>query len=87
MYDVRFRRSAEKDLQRLDEVVRGRVVEAVEGLATNPRPWGFRKLQSSRRQDAFRIRVGDYRVIYTVDDGAKVVTVERVRHRREVYRG
>jgi mRNA interferase RelE/StbE len=86
MYDVRFRRSAEKDLQRLDEVVRGRVLEAVEGLERNPRPFGFRKLQSSRREDAFRIRVGDYRVIYTVDDRGKVVTVERVRHRGEVYR-
>ena len=86
LYAVSFRRSAEKDLQRLDEAVQGRVISAVEGLATNPRPFGFRKLQS-RRDDVFRIRVGDYRVIYAVDDGAKVVTVERIRHRREVYRG
>jgi mRNA interferase RelE/StbE len=85
LYAVSFRRSAEKDLHRLDEAVQGRVLQAVEGLAGNPRPWGFRKLQS-RRDDLFRIRVGDYRVIYAVDDKAKVVTVERVRHRREVYR-
>jgi mRNA interferase RelE/StbE len=84
-YAVSFRRSAEKDLQRLDAVVQVRVLEAVEGLAGNPRPWGFRKLQT-RRDDALRIRVGDYRVIYTVDDRARVVTVERVRHRSEVYR-
>jgi mRNA interferase RelE/StbE len=86
LYAVRFRRSAEKDLQRLDETVQGRVLEAAEGLATNPRPFGFRKLQGRRRDDAFRIRVGDYRIVYTVDDGAKAVTIERVRHRREVYR-
>ncbi len=86
LYAVNFRRSAEKDLQRLDDAVQNRVLQAVEGLAGNPRPFGFRKLQGRRRDDAFRIRVGDYRVVYTVDDGAKVVTVERVRHRREVYR-
>ena len=86
LYTLSFRRSAEKDLQRLDETIQGRVVQAVEGLASNPRPFGFRKLQGQRRGDAFRIRVGDHRVIYTVDDKCKTVTVERVRHRREVYR-
>ncbi len=86
LYAVSFRRSAEKDLQRLDKAVRGRVLEVVEELGGNPRPWGLRKMQGRRRDDAYRIRVGDYRVIYTVDDGAKAVTVERVRHRREVYR-
>jgi mRNA-degrading endonuclease RelE of RelBE toxin-antitoxin system len=45
LYAVSFRRSAEKDLQRLDETIQGRVVQAVEGLASNPRPFGFRKLQ------------------------------------------
>jgi mRNA interferase RelE/StbE len=63
MYAVRFRRSAVKDLHRLDEVVRGRVLEAVEGLARNPRPGGFRKLQGSRLEDAFRIRVGSLNCI------------------------
>jgi mRNA interferase RelE/StbE len=87
LYAVSFRRSAEKDLQRLDGGIQGRVLEAVDGLADNPRPWGYRKLEGRRRDDAFRIRVGDYRVIYVVDDKAKMVTVERVRHRREVYRG
>ena len=86
LYAVSFRRSAEKDLHKLDDAMQSRVLETVEGLASNPRPWGFRKLQGRRREDAFRIRVGDYRIIYTVDDGTKAVTVERVRHRREVYR-
>lgn len=56
----------------------------VEPLAHNPRPDGSRKLQGS--DDAYRIRVGDYRVIYTVGDAVHIVAVERVRHRREVYR-
>ncbi len=57
---------------------------AAENLANNPRPSGCRKLQGS--EDAFRIRVGDYRIIYTVNDAVLILAIERVRHRREVYR-
>lgn len=83
-YTVEFRRSAEKDLRRLEPAVQRRVLRAAETLADNPRPNGCRKLQGS--ENAFRIRVGDYRVIYTVDDAVLIVAIERVRHRREVYR-
>lgn len=83
-YVVSFRRSAEKDMRRLDAKTQARVLRAVEPLARNPRPDGCRKLQGS--EDAYRIRVGDYRVIYTVDDAVLIVAVERVRHRREAYR-
>ena len=84
LYTVSFRRSAEKDLRKLDGVTQRRVLKAVEGLAREPRPSGCRKLEGG--EDAYRIRVGDYRVIYTVEDAVKVVAIERVRHRREVYR-
>jgi mRNA interferase RelE/StbE len=84
LYAVSFRRSAEKDLRKLDDAVQRRVLRVVDGLASEPRPPGCRKLQGG--EHAFRIRFGDYRVIYTVDDGVKMVTVERIRHRREVYR-
>ncbi|MCA1659084.1 MAG: type II toxin-antitoxin system RelE/ParE family toxin [Verrucomicrobiaceae bacterium] len=83
-YTVEFRRSAEKDLRRLEPAVQRRVLRAADALADNPRPNGCRKLQGS--ENAFRIRVGDYRVIYTVDDAVLIVAIERVRHRREVYR-
>jgi len=83
-YVVSFRRSADKELQKLDVTTQRRVLRAVEPLAKNPRPDGCRKLQGS--DDAYRIRVGDYRVIYTVDDKVLIVAVERVRHRRDVYR-
>ncbi len=83
-YTVSFRKSAEKDIRKLDARLQQRVFTAVEPLARNPRPSGCRKLQGSA--DAYRIRVGDYRVIYTVDDAILIVAVERVRHRREVYR-
>lgn len=61
-----------------------RVLRAVEPLAHEPRPSGCRKLEGG--DGAYRIRVGDYRVIYTVDDAILVVAIERVRHRGEVYR-
>ncbi len=83
-YAVSFRRSAEKDLRKLDRTVRRRVLRAIDGLAGDPRPDGCRKLVGS--EDAFRIRVGDYRVIYTVDDVVRIVAIENVRHRREAYR-
>jgi mRNA interferase RelE/StbE len=83
-YEVRFRRSAEKDLRRLDTTVQRRVLKAAEELADEPRPAGCKKLHGS--DDAFRVRVGDWRIIYTVDDGILVVAIERIRHRREVYR-
>ena len=83
-YAVSFRRSAEKDLHRLDTTVQRRVMKAVEDLADTPRPSGCKKLQGSN--DAYRIRVGDYRIIYSVDDSIHIVAIERIRHRREVYR-
>jgi mRNA interferase RelE/StbE len=61
-----------------------RVMRAVEALAGTPRPPGCRKLEGG--EVVYRIRVGDYRVIYTVDDAVLVVAIERIRHRREVYR-
>jgi len=84
LYAVSFRRSAEKDLRKLDAALQRRVLHAIEELADDPRPPGCRKMQGG--EDAFRIRLGDYRVIYTVDDSVKIVAVERIRHRREVYR-
>jgi len=83
-YDVSFRRSAEKDLRKLDTSVQRRVMHAVEGLENEPRPEGCRKLSGS--DDVYRIRVGDYRVVYTVDDVVHIVAIERVGHRRDVYR-
>jgi mRNA interferase RelE/StbE len=84
LYAVSFRRSAEKDLRRLDVATQQRVLRATSGLAREPRPVGCRKLHGS--DNGFRIRVGDYRIVYTVDDAVLVVAIERVRHRREVYR-
>jgi len=84
MYRVLLERAAEKDLARLPPEIHDRVIAAIQALATNPRPPGCRKLAGSKHD--WRIRVGDHRVVYEIADEIRVVRVNRVRHRREVYR-
>jgi mRNA interferase RelE/StbE len=84
MYRVLLERAAEKDLSRLPAETHDRVIEAIQALASNPRPVGCRKLTGSKHD--WRIRAGDYRVVYEIADVIRVVRVNRVRHRREVYR-
>ena len=84
MYRVFLERAAEKDLNRLSSEVHDRVITAIRGLASDPRPPGCRKLAGSKHD--WRIRVGDYRVVYEIADEIRIVRVNRVRHRREVYR-
>ncbi len=74
---------ARKDIAALSEQKKERVKKAVYALAENPRPHGVKKLQGS---DGYRIRVGDYRVIYEITDTVKIVTIERVAHRADAYR-
>jgi mRNA interferase RelE/StbE len=83
-YSVLLSPSAERDLGALDKPVQRRVVARIEALAENPRPAGVAKLQGVA--NAWRIRVGDYRVLYTIEDGRLVVLVVKIGHRREVYR-
>ena len=84
IYSVRWKTSALKDLKKLDRQVVPRVVEAVEALGAEPLPPHCRKLQGS--EQSYRIRVGDYRVVYRVLESRLVVEVIRARHRKDVYR-
>ncbi len=83
MYAVELTRQAEKGLDRLPTSDYLRVRSAIDRLAQDPRPSGCIKMTS---QNYWRVRAGDYRVIYAVDDDQQVVTVVQVGHRREVYR-
>ncbi len=83
-YRVRFTKSAEKDLRRIEKSRVFSVMEKIEALSVNPRLEGTKKLVGS--EAAYRLRVGDYRVIYTIDDGIKIVQIDRVRHRKDAYR-
>ena len=84
MYEVLVERRAERDLNRLLPDLFERIISAIKSLADNPRHAGSRKLTGS--ENDWRIRVGDYRVLYEIDDPAQAVRVMRVRHRREAYR-
>ena len=84
MREVRIERTAERDLRRLPAAAFRQILPHLESLAENPRPPGCRKIAGSARD--WRIRIGDYRVIYEVDDPANIVSIMRVRHRRDAYR-
>lgn len=81
-YRVEFARPAARQWRDLPRAVRERIAPHVEALATDPRPRGSIKLTGS---DEHRIRVGDYRVVYAVEDRRLIVLVVRVAHRRDVY--
>jgi mRNA interferase RelE/StbE len=84
VYEVHLERAAENDLKRLPTTTFHRIILQIKPLAENPRPSGCRKLTGSKND--WRIRIGDYRVFYEIDEKARAVRIMRVRHRREVYR-
>lgn len=83
-YRVALVATAEKELQQLPQREISRIVPRLEQLASNPRPTGCKKLKGGEKE--WRIRVGSYRVVYTIDDEGKSVEVTRIAHRRDVYR-
>lgn len=83
-YRIEFARSATKDLRGIDRQWIPRIFAAVEQLAENPLPIGCKKLVGS--EHTYRIRVGDYRIVYDMQNNDLVVYVIRVRHRRDVYK-
>lgn len=83
-YKVVLKPSVERDLRPLPRLVPARIMRRIETLSDNPFPDGTTKLAGT--EQTYRIRVGDYRVIYGVDKAARRVAVHYVRHRREVYR-
>lgn len=83
-FDIQWRHSTAKDIRQLPRQEVAHVVEAVGQLADNPFPHGSQKLSGSER--SYRIRVGDYRIVYEVLNEARVVEIQRVRHRKDVYR-
>ncbi len=83
-YELLWKKSAEKDLRKIDQQQIRRLVREVELLAKNPFASQYRKLRDT--EHIYRIRVGDYRIIYEVDTKDKVVTIYYIRHRKEAYR-
>jgi mRNA interferase RelE/StbE len=81
-YAVSILRRAQKELSRVPDPAFGRICGAVRSLADNPRPTGCLKLTN---REGWRVRVGDYRIVYQIDDSARTVLVLHVGHRRDVY--
>ena len=83
-FRIEWKKSTRKDLRKLPSATVDKIIEAVESLAENPFPHGVEKLSGS--EHAYRIRLGDYRVVYEVVAESKLVEIQRVRHRKDVYR-
>jgi mRNA interferase RelE/StbE len=84
-YTVELKPSAERAFGKLDRQVQGRLRAVIDALAEDPHPPASKKLQGL--EGLYRVRVGDYRIVYQVEDDVLVVLVIRIGHRREVYRG
>lgn len=82
-YAVDTKPSARRELEKLSNSLIARLVPKIEGLAADPRPTDCRKLRGYK--DLWRIRVGNYRVVYIIDDDRKMVSVTRIAHRKDVY--
>ncbi len=83
-FRIEWKNSTLKELQKLPRQIVTRVVAAVDDLSANPYPHGVRKLVGS--EHTYRIRVGDYRVIYDVFENSLIIEIVRVRHRKDIYK-
>lgn len=82
-YSLRIKRSAEKDMDRLPAAVFDRVAETILQLEAEPKPHGSRKLRGT---EEYRVRVGSYRILYTIEDDTRTIEIVAVGHRRDIYR-
>ena len=83
MYKISIAKPAEKDLKRMERNVKNRVVTAISSLKDEPRPLGCRKIQSE--EGVWRIRIGDWRIVYFIDDVRQEINIIRIAHRKEFY--
>lgn len=84
MFKILFKKSAEKELNSLPSASIKKISSAIDLLANNPRPKGSKKL-AGQQETLWRIRVGDHRVIYTIEDVLKILEIRRVGHRKDIY--
>jgi len=84
-YKILWKKSTERDIRKIDPQQIFRIIEAVESLAQDPYPPQCHKLRGAEK--LYRIRIGDYRVIYQVNTEEKTIIIYYIRHRREAYKG
>jgi mRNA interferase RelE/StbE len=83
-YEIRWKKSAICDLRRIDKQFVSRIIRSIEDLVTNPYLAHSKKLKAT--EHIYRLRIGDYRVVYHVEAGARTITIYHVRHRKDIYR-
>ena len=84
MYQIIIHKQALKELVQLSKKDNQKITLAIDKLAENPRPVGCKKLKGEHEY-IWRIRVGDYRILYSIDEGVKIVEVGKVGHRKDIY--
>ena len=84
MYKIEWKQSAKKELKKLKKAVIPRIIKAVKSLSINPHPTGSRKLQCS--EHLYRVRLGDYRIVYSVENKIVLIEIIRIGHRKDIYR-
>ncbi len=84
MYEIKFEKCALKDFESLSKRQAEKIAKQVAFLKENPRPPGTKKLKG--RNSLYRVRVGDYRIVYAVEDDVCVILIVRVGHRKEIYK-
>ena len=83
MYKIIIERKAAKEIENLPNDTIQRITDAIKNLKLNPRPHGSKKLKG---EVGWRVRIGDYRILYTIVDNQKLITIYKVKHRKEAYR-
>jgi mRNA interferase RelE/StbE len=84
MYKITIKKSAAKELNELPNKIAMLITSAIYQLAENPRPTGCKKLKG-KKIEFWRIRIGDYRVIYTIDEEVKIIDIQKLGHRKDIY--
>lgn len=83
MYKIIVENRASKEIESLPNDIIQSVIDAIKALGSNPRPYGVKKLVG---EDGWRIRIKTYRILYTINDKQRIISIYRVKHRRDVYR-
>ncbi len=85
MYSITIKKSAAKELEHLPGNIIKKITQEIYHLAENPRPAGSKKLKGSS-ENLWRIRIGDYRIVYLIEDTIKIIDIRKIGHRKDIYR-
>jgi len=85
MYGIVLKKSAQKELSKLPTTILKKIASVIDDLASNPRPVGAKKLEA-QKNELWRVRTGDYRIVYSIEDVVKVIEIQKIGHRKDIYK-